>query len=402
MDTAGRIDKFRQRYASKTPVDAGVARVRERARTGAVWRCRRERQLRLPFSFRSARTHRADAASRPSAMPTQAPADADSEQGSALSPSGPYRALKQFGLVVLCATWALLGTFGHDPWKTEDATAFGIAYEMMQRGDVAGSAPRRRTVRRPAAARLRRGGARPPRAFSPLLPMPDAARLAAALVLALTMLLLAATRGGALRPRLPLAGGAALHRLGRTVGPRAPALARAGPDARRRGGALRLRARAAATRSPAARCSGLGVAVAFLSRGFLGPALARTHRARAAGRVPELAHAPLRADRRRRARDRRCRSAARGRWRSTRARRSTCTPGGRCSRIGDYFAPLADHASADPLVPAEEPAVVRVAGAAARALDALDARPRLQRRPRDARRAASGHACARDGRVPWW
>ena len=52
-----------------------------------------------------------------------------------LSPSGPYRALKQFGLVLLCAAWIVLGLFGHDPWKPDDATAFGIAYDMLKQGE---------------------------------------------------------------------------------------------------------------------------------------------------------------------------------------------------------------------------------------------------------------------------
>ena len=52
-----------------------------------------------------------------------------------LSPSGPYRSLKQFGLVVLCGAWVVLGLIGHDPWKTEDATSFGIVHEMLHGGD---------------------------------------------------------------------------------------------------------------------------------------------------------------------------------------------------------------------------------------------------------------------------
>lgn len=52
-----------------------------------------------------------------------------------LSPSGPYRAVKQFGLVLLCGAWIVLGLFGHDPWKPEDATTFGIAYDMLRHGD---------------------------------------------------------------------------------------------------------------------------------------------------------------------------------------------------------------------------------------------------------------------------
>ena len=41
----------------------------------------------------------------------------------AVSPSAPLRAVKQFGLVLLCAAWVALGIAGHDPWKTEDATS---------------------------------------------------------------------------------------------------------------------------------------------------------------------------------------------------------------------------------------------------------------------------------------
>ena len=52
-----------------------------------------------------------------------------------VSPSAPNRAWKQFGLVFLCGAWVLLGLFGRDPWKTEDAVNFGVAWEMAQRQD---------------------------------------------------------------------------------------------------------------------------------------------------------------------------------------------------------------------------------------------------------------------------
>mgnify|MGYP001601320523 FL=1 len=35
-----------------------------------------------------------------------------------VSPSGPQRAWKQFGLMLLCVAWIGLGLIGHDPWKT--------------------------------------------------------------------------------------------------------------------------------------------------------------------------------------------------------------------------------------------------------------------------------------------
>ena len=50
-----------------------------------------------------------------------------------LSPSGPYRAWKQLGLVLLCGMWVVLGLLGHDPWKTEDATSFGVVWDLLHR-----------------------------------------------------------------------------------------------------------------------------------------------------------------------------------------------------------------------------------------------------------------------------
>src|SRR6185437_6163070 len=66
----------------------------------------------------------------PLADPTAPPGNA-----SRLSPGGKYRALKQAGLVLLCAAWILLGLFGHDPWKPDDATTFGVAHDVLSNGD---------------------------------------------------------------------------------------------------------------------------------------------------------------------------------------------------------------------------------------------------------------------------
>ena len=52
-----------------------------------------------------------------------------------VSPSAPNRAWKEAGLVFLCGAWVLLGLFGRDPWKTEDAIGFAVAWEMVQRHD---------------------------------------------------------------------------------------------------------------------------------------------------------------------------------------------------------------------------------------------------------------------------
>jgi 4-amino-4-deoxy-L-arabinose transferase-like glycosyltransferase len=53
-----------------------------------------------------------------------------------LSPSGPHRAWKHLGLMLLCIAWIGLGLAGHDPWKTEDAVTFSIASGMQDRGDI--------------------------------------------------------------------------------------------------------------------------------------------------------------------------------------------------------------------------------------------------------------------------
>ncbi len=49
-----------------------------------------------------------------------------------VSPSGPYRAYKTAGLMLLAAAWVLLGLVGHGPWKFDDATSFGVpaTFEM--------------------------------------------------------------------------------------------------------------------------------------------------------------------------------------------------------------------------------------------------------------------------------
>src|SRR5690348_6278232 len=52
-----------------------------------------------------------------------------------VSPSGPLRAVKQAGLLLLAAAWVALGLAGHDPWKADDATSFGLSWEMALHGD---------------------------------------------------------------------------------------------------------------------------------------------------------------------------------------------------------------------------------------------------------------------------
>jgi 4-amino-4-deoxy-L-arabinose transferase-like glycosyltransferase len=43
--------------------------------------------------------------------------------------------LKTTLFLVICATWLLPGLVGHDPWKVDEATAFGAVMEMLRTGD---------------------------------------------------------------------------------------------------------------------------------------------------------------------------------------------------------------------------------------------------------------------------
>jgi 4-amino-4-deoxy-L-arabinose transferase-like glycosyltransferase len=73
--------------------------------------------------------------SDPSAMRSPGRRVVEAPDSGALTPPDPYRALKQAGLLLLAAAWIAFGLAGHDPWKFDDATSFGIAWEMAQRGD---------------------------------------------------------------------------------------------------------------------------------------------------------------------------------------------------------------------------------------------------------------------------
>ncbi|HEY7943414.1 MAG TPA: glycosyltransferase family 39 protein [Casimicrobiaceae bacterium] len=202
----------------------------------------------------------------PLADPIAHPGDA-----SDLSPSGRYRAFKQAGLVLLCAAWILLGLFGHDPWKPDDATTFGAAYDVLRHGDwLAPQLAGAPTAERPplfyalAAASAA--------ALRPLLALHDGARVANALCLALTLWLLALAGrelyGGAFRwlPVLVFIGCIGLwdraHALAPEIG-LLPAFA------------LALYALALAPRRAAMAGVLLGAAagIAFLTRGTAWPAL---------------------------------------------------------------------------------------------------------------------------------
>ncbi len=202
-------------------------------------------------------------------MPPLASPRLDGSASDSAGPSGPYRRWKVAGLVVLCAAWIVLGLVGHDPWKTEDATSFGIAWGMMQSGDwlvptLAGEP----YVDRPPLAYM--AAALFGHLLSPVLPPHDAARIAAGAMLALTLALLAATAvelyGRGLRwvPVLLFVGTVGLWDRAHQLSPEMGLLA---------GIALALYGFALALRRPLAGgvALGLGAAMAFLARGFMGP-----------------------------------------------------------------------------------------------------------------------------------
>jgi 4-amino-4-deoxy-L-arabinose transferase-like glycosyltransferase len=181
----------------------------------------------------------------------------------------PYRFWKQGGLLLLAFAWIALGLTGHDPWKFDDATTFGIAWEMAQRGDyvvphLAGEVYLRSPPLVPALAAFGET------LFSPPLAPFDAARIAAGVALALT-LLFTALAGGELAgarnrwlPALILIGSVGLWDRAHVLSAELGVLM---------GLALALYGFALALRRPAAGGAwlGVGTAVAFLSQGFAGP-----------------------------------------------------------------------------------------------------------------------------------
>ena len=187
----------------------------------------------------------------------------------AVSPAAPFRAYKQFGLLLLCAAWVALGLAGHDPWKTEDATSIGVAAEMARAGDFVvptlGGEP---YVPRPPLAYI--GGALAIGVFAPPLQVHNAARMivgiALAVVLVATGFASRELNGRAFRwlPVLILVGSIGFWDRAHVLSPELFVTV---------GVALALYGFALALRRPAwgGVALGAGVAVAFLGRGVQGP-----------------------------------------------------------------------------------------------------------------------------------
>ena len=202
-------------------------------------------------------------------MRSTTPSPIDDTAVEDLSPSGPFRALKQFGLILLCSAWVAFGLAGHDPWKTEDAVSIGVAAEMAERGDaVIPTLAGEPYLRHPPLAYV--GGALAIKAFAPPLKVHNAARLIAGVALVLILLATAyASRelsGRALRwlPVLILVGSIGFWDRAHIVSPELFLTV---------GVAIGLWGFALALRAPALGgvLLGIGVGIAFLGRGLLGP-----------------------------------------------------------------------------------------------------------------------------------
>jgi 4-amino-4-deoxy-L-arabinose transferase-like glycosyltransferase len=120
--------------------------------------------------------------------------DADKSTSWGMSPiafDGAPTRLKTVLFLVVCFAWLLPGLVGHDPWKTDEAIAFGAVYEMLQSGDwslfrIAGEpllAEPPLFVWTAAALAKMLGG---------VLAVHDAARIAAGLYMAATLALVSA------------------------------------------------------------------------------------------------------------------------------------------------------------------------------------------------------------------
>ena len=100
---------------------------------------------------------------------------------------GTHTPVKTALFVIICLAWTLPGLIGHDPWKPEEAIAFGAVYNLLSGGDwlvsnIAGVPYFKST---PFFAWF---GALFATLFSPLLSLHDAARLASGMFVAFTML----------------------------------------------------------------------------------------------------------------------------------------------------------------------------------------------------------------------
>jgi 4-amino-4-deoxy-L-arabinose transferase-like glycosyltransferase len=93
--------------------------------------------------------------------------------------------------LIVCFAWLLPGLVGHDPWKTDEALAFGAVTEILRTGNWTAFAIAGEPVHAEPPLFLWTAAALA-KALGGLLPLHDAARLAAGLYMAATLALLSA------------------------------------------------------------------------------------------------------------------------------------------------------------------------------------------------------------------
>src|SRR5688572_10304788 len=93
--------------------------------------------------------------------------------------------------VIVCLAWLLPGLVGHDPWKTDEAVAFGAITEILRTGNWAGVAIAGEPLAGEPPLFLWTAAAFA-HALGAIMPLHDAARLAAGLYMGATLALLSA------------------------------------------------------------------------------------------------------------------------------------------------------------------------------------------------------------------
>jgi 4-amino-4-deoxy-L-arabinose transferase-like glycosyltransferase len=100
------------------------------------------------------------------------------------NPITPFKALL---LGLLCLIWLGTGLVGHDPWKPDEISGFGVVYSMLRHGDwLAPTLANEPFMDKPPLFYWT--AALSAKVFSPLLPLHDGARLASGFYTALTLL----------------------------------------------------------------------------------------------------------------------------------------------------------------------------------------------------------------------
>lgn len=101
----------------------------------------------------------------------------------------PVTPAKAVLLGLLLLVWICTGLIGHDPWKPDEATSFGIVYSMLQSGDwLVPTLVGEPYLDKPPLYYWT--AALSAKLFAPVLPLHDGARLASGLYTALTLLFL--------------------------------------------------------------------------------------------------------------------------------------------------------------------------------------------------------------------